>query len=246
MGMKKGAIFGLIFLSFVLVGSFGVVSGQENNFVTETITCKFVDYETGEIMYKDPQVINLCYNFFQYGNVVPSETGQYNCYDNEGTGECSVTIRGERGAKMKWTSFCFERLSDAHIKSYPESISNLNLTTTIDGTDKIIEIECIESSATVTKILSLGWYNLRFFFANLLYSSKVGYRGGYVLCQDGNEFSNINSDSCKTQENVENDLSDLCNNHCNIDDTKCGSFTAYVQQACNLDNPSQNLTIFNL
>lgn len=241
-------MFGLILLSFILLINLGIVNGQTNSdgFVTETITCKFNDYKTGEIISKDPDIVNVCYNFFHYGNIVQSESGQYNCYDYEGTGECSITIRGERGSKFKWTSFCFERLSDAHIKSYPELISNPELTTTIDGTNKIINIECVESSVAVVKILNLGWYNLRLFFANLLYSDKVGYRGGYVLCQDGSEFSNINSDSCKTRENVEKDLSDLCNNHCNIDDTKCGSFTAYFEQACNLDNPLQNLTVFNL
>ncbi|HJZ18764.1 MAG TPA: hypothetical protein VJ208_01550, partial [Candidatus Nanoarchaeia archaeon] len=157
--MKKGAIFvGLILFSFVLIGSFGVVSGEEDvptiipsnpdtsNYVTETITCKFNDIKTGELLTERSN----CFNSFHYGNIeIPTEEVvseidghtytaqlQYQCSNNEG--ECSITIRGERGAKMKWSSFCMENVLD---KSWGELASDPDLTTTIDGTDKVVELE---------------------------------------------------------------------------------------------------------
>src|SRR3989344_7809967 len=153
MGMKGALIFvGLILLSFVLVGSFGVVSGEEDvptiipsnpdtsNYVTETITCKFNDIKTGELLTERSN----CFNSFHYGNIeIPTEEVvseidghtytaqlQYQCSNNEG--ECSITIRGERGAKMKWASFCMEHVQEARIKSWGELVSNPNLTTIID------------------------------------------------------------------------------------------------------------------
>lgn len=245
--MKRGLILGLFLLVFVLVGSFGILSAQNpepDNFVTETITCKFIDPQTGKSLTEERE----CFNTFSYGNIeiptgeFPREDGQgtyttqlqYYC---QGVGECSITIRGERGAKMKWSSDCFVDLTN---KSYGEYLSNPNLTTVIDGTEKSIEFECNTKSFMERLLLKLmyAWYKV------FGYVSNPGHRSGYVLCFDGTEIvMENNAPFCKTSEEIFNTLKQKCENKCDISGFSCGFAVAISYDSCDLDNPERDVKV---
>ena len=189
--MKKGAIFvGLILFSFVLIGSFGVVSGEEDvptiipsnpdtsNYVTETITCKF----------NNPSGIEMCFSYFNsnpvrfYQDGLPYEKSQYSC---EGEDSCSITINQKNGSIIKWI---------AHEKcdtTSEENFFGFRETTIIDGVDENVEFDC-KRQRPIASLLDI----LKDFYYNLFSEDKIGYRNLYYLCSDGTE-EVILGDECK-------------------------------------------------
>lgn len=196
---------------FVLAQDEGLIN-PEKDYVTETITCKF-PHLSGE---------NICYNSFHYGNIErPTEGVQYQC---SGVGKCDIIIRGEKGAKMKWESFCMEWVSDARIKSWVELIQNPSLTTTIDGQDKIVNFnDCTIEESGAGRILGSSFFSiLREFLLKLYYGDRLGVRDGYVLCNDGEEIIlDNNAPFCKTADEMFGLLEEQCENRCSIDTNKC-------------------------
>ncbi len=225
---------------------------QDNpNFITETITCKFNDIRSGKFLTEETN----CFNSFHYGNMeipkveVTKKDGttyesieQYQC---KGTGECSITIKGEKGTKMKWGSFCMEMVSDAKIKSWIELIKNPDLTTTIDGTDKVVNLECASKSFAGMILTSFKF--IREFLLKLRYSGDLGVRNGYVLCNNGEEII-LDNDApfCKTTNEMFDILEQQCEGKCAIDSNNCGAAGAYYYSGCDLKNPEKDVEIVNI
>jgi hypothetical protein len=153
----------------------------------------------------------------------------------EGKGDCSVTINGTIGTKIKWSSFCMENILD---KSWGELVSNPNLTTTIDGTDKIVELGCVSKSfaGPILAFISNIW---SFLFSGV---DNWGYRYGYALCYDGTEIRiEENPPFCKTSDNMFDDLRQRCEGKCAIDSENCGHSMATAYRGCDLDNPERDI-----
>lgn len=220
-----------------------IQSGNISKYVTETITCKFNDITSGKLLTEKTN----CVNSFHFGNIqIPAvvvqkaDGGTYTSqlqYQCDGAGECKIIITGEKGSKFKWTSFCMEHVADAGIKSWDKLISNPNLTTTLDGRNKVVEIECA-SQSFAGRILAFVESIFRLIFNDVNWGS----RGGYALCYDGSEII-INNPIpfCEKIDEMYKDLGQKCKDKCDIDGNNCGFAQAGVSSNCDLDNPNRNI-----
>lgn len=240
--MRKGVIFAGLFLFSVIF--LGLMVSAEDNFTTEKITCRFNDITTGNLLTEKTN----CFKTFYFGNIkIPTEEVKKedgSTYQTqlpiscEGIGECSITIMGEKGSKIKWSSFCMESVSDAGIKSWAKLASNPSLTTIIDGNDKTVEVECASQSFAL-KIFSFVRVTWGFLFNHV---THWGSRGGYALCQDGSDVIIENSvPSCEKVDNMFANLEQKCKDKCDVTGSNCGYAQASVSSDCDLDNPERNI-----